>query len=120
MKNVLNQIVAHRSGALAILVMAAFLETYGDSCFQTGLHRSSGISRAFAFGLGTVALAMYGLIVNLPRWDFGKLLGIYVVLFFLSAQLIAWLKFGQTPTIPVIAGGALIAAGGLVIAILGS
>lgn len=120
MKNVLNQIVAHRGGALAILVIAAFLETYGDSCFQAGLHRSSGISRAFVFGLGAASLAMYGLVVNIPRWDFGKLLGVYVVLFFLSAQLIAWVKFGQAPTIPVVAGGALITAGGLVIAIFGS
>jgi hypothetical protein len=39
-----------------------------------------------------------------------------VVLFFLMAQVIARVRFGQAPTPPIYAGGALIAAGGLVIA----
>jgi hypothetical protein len=34
--------------------------------------------------------------------------------------MIARVKFGQTPSIPVIAGGALITAGGLIISIFGS
>lgn len=56
---------------------------------------------------------------ELPRWNFGRLLGVYVVLFFLCAQVIAKLKFGQAPSIPVVAGGALITAGGLIIAAFG-
>ena len=55
--------------------------------------------------------------VNLPRWDFGKLLGVYVVLFFLAAQLVARVRFGQAATAPVWCGGALIVAGGLLIAL---
>jgi hypothetical protein len=51
-----------------------------------------------------------------PRWDFGKLLDIYVALFFVVAQVAARVRFGQTPTTPIYAGGALIVAGGLVIA----
>jgi hypothetical protein len=120
MRNLLNQIVAYRSGALAVLLTAALLEAYGDSCFQSGLYRSSGISRIFAFLVGAASLASYGLVVNAPRWHFGKLLGVYVVLFFLCAQVIARVKFGQTLTIPVIAGGALITAGGLIISVFGS
>lgn len=120
MRNLLSQIVANRTGALVVLLTAAFLEAYGDSCFQTGLYRSSGGSRAFAFLVGAASLASYGLVVNVPRWDFGRLLGVYVVLFFLCAQMIARVKFGQTPSIPVMVGGALITAGGLVISIFGS
>lgn len=120
MRNLLNQIVANRSGALVVLLTAAFLEAYGDSCFQTGLYRSSGGSRALAFLVGAASLASYGFVVNVPRWDFGRLLGVYVVLFFLCAQTIARVKFGQTPSLPVIAGGALITAGGLIISIFGS
>jgi len=120
MRDLLNQIVANRSGALVVLLTAALLEAYGDSCFQAGLYRSSGSNRAFSFLVGAVSLASYGLVVNVPRWDFGKLLGVYVVLFFLCAQTIAWVKFGQTPSIPVIAGGTLITAGGLIISIFGS
>lgn len=119
MRNLLNHLVAHRSGAVILLGMAAVLEAYGDSCFQSGLYRSSGAARVLAFLGGAASLVFYGLVVNVPRWDFGRLLGVYVVLFFLCAQLIARLKFGQTPTMAVIAGGALIMAGGLVITIFG-
>ena len=66
--------------------------------------------------LGSVVLFAYGLTVNAPPWDFGQLLGVYVTLFFLVAQLINWLGFGLQPTLPIMAGGSLIVAGGLMIA----
>lgn len=115
MRDLLNHLVAHRSGALFVLGIAAFLEVYGDSCFQSALYRASGMSRAFAFVGGAVSLAAYGLVVNAPRWEFGKLLGVYVVLFFLLAQIIARLRFGQAPTLAILIGGALIVAGGAII-----
>lgn len=114
--NSLDRLVSNPFGAFGVLTLAAFLEAYGDSFFQVGLYRSSGFGRGFAFVAGAVVLAAYGSVVNVPRWDFGKLLGVYVVLFFLVAQLLAKLRFGQSPTPPIYAGGALIVAGGLVIA----
>ena len=78
MKEMLNQLVATRFGTFAILLLAAFLEAYGDSCFQQGLYRSTGAARYAAFVGGGLTLAFYGLVVNTPPWDFGKLLGIYV------------------------------------------
>ena len=119
MRDLLNHLVAHRSGALLLLSLAAFLEVYGDSCFQSALYRASGMSRALAFAGGAVSLAAYGLTVNAPRWEFGKLLGVYVVLFFLLAQIVARVKFGQAPTIPILIGGALIVAGGIIISFSG-
>ena len=117
MKALLDQVVAYRTGALLLLLVAAFLEAYGDSCFQAGLYRSSGVSRFLAFLLGGASLVSYGLVVNAPRWEFGKLLGVYVVLFFLCAQVIARVRFGQVPSTPVIVGGAMIVAGGLIISL---
>jgi small multidrug resistance family-3 protein len=38
-----------------------------------------------------------------------------VVLFFVVAQMINWLVFGQVPTVRVMLGGACIIAGGLII-----
>jgi small multidrug resistance family-3 protein len=64
-----------------------------------------------------LSLATYGLLVNAPRWEFGKLLGVYVVLFFLLAQIVARVKFGQSPTLPILIGGALILAGGVIISV---
>jgi hypothetical protein len=115
MKSVLSQIVSAPLGAFAVLAFAAFLEVSGDACFQSGLYRSSGAARASWFLAGTLVLAAYGLFVNLPQWDFGKLLGVYVVLFFLVAQVIAKVKFNQSPTMPILVGGTLIVAGGAVI-----
>jgi drug/metabolite transporter superfamily protein YnfA len=119
MKDLLNHFVAHRSGAFLLLAIAAFLEAYGDSCFQSALYRASGMSRALAFAGGAASLVAYGLVVNAPRWEFGKLLGIYVVLFFCVAQIIARVKFGQTPTLPILIGGAFICLGGVIISISG-
>jgi drug/metabolite transporter superfamily protein YnfA len=119
MRNLLNHLVAHRSGALFVLAIAAFLEVYGDSCFQSALYRASGMNRTLAFAGGALSLAAYGLVVNAPRWEFGKLLGVYVVIFFLLAQLVARVKFGQTPTLPILIGGALILAGGVIISVNG-
>lgn len=119
MQNLVSQMVANRSGTLAVLAAAAFFEAYGDSCFQTGLHRSSGVGRILVFLIGAASLICYGLIVNAPRWDFGRLLGVYVVLFFFCAQIIARVRFGQSPSLAVIAGGALIGAGGVIITIFG-
>ncbi|MGA8538380.1 MAG: hypothetical protein WB566_02720 [Terriglobales bacterium] len=119
MRDLLNHLVAHRSGSLFLLAIAAFLEAYGDSCFQSALYRTSGMSRTLAFAGGAVSLAAYGLVVNAPRWDFGKLLGIYVVLFFLVAQILARVRFGQTPTLSILIGGALICAGGVILSVGG-
>jgi small multidrug resistance family-3 protein len=114
--NALDRLVSNPVGAFTVLALAAFLEAHGDSFFQVGLHRSAGVGRVLPFVFGTVILALYGMVVNVPRWEFGKLLGVYVVLFFLMAQLQARVRFGQSPTPPIYAGGALIVAGGLVIA----
>jgi hypothetical protein len=115
MKSALNQLVATPVGAFVVLAIAASLEVFGDSFFQSGLYRSSGTTRTLWFGLGVGVLGLYGLFVNLPQWDFGKLLGVYVALFFVVAQVVAKVRFQQTPTTPIYVGGGLIVAGGLVI-----
>jgi drug/metabolite transporter (DMT)-like permease len=56
----------------------------------------------------------YGYAVNAPPWDFGRLLGIYVVFFFVAAQVIAWLFFHQRPATAVWIGGAFIVTGGAI------
>jgi small multidrug resistance family-3 protein len=116
MRSLLDAITANPFGAFAVLLIAAFLEAFGDACFQSGLYRSTGVSRGLYFASGAAVLALYGLTVNVPRWDFGKLLGVYVVLFFLVAQILARVRFHQSPTPPIYLGGSLIVAGGLVIA----
>jgi small multidrug resistance family-3 protein len=114
MKSFVGQLIATPFGVLLTLSLAALLEVMGDACFQSGLHRSSGMSRGVWFVMGAAVLAGYGLFVNLPDWNFGKLLGVYVVLFFLMAQVVARVRFHESPSAPMVVGGALIVAGGLV------
>lgn len=54
--------------------------------------------------------------MNVPRWDFGRLLGVYVANFFLMFQILNKIRFGQSPAPPIYVGGALIVSGALVIA----
>ena len=67
------------------------------------------------FAAGALVLFSYGYVVNAPSWDFGRLLGIYVVFFFVVAQLISWIVFHQRPSVGVLIGGAFIIIGGVII-----
>lgn len=99
---------------LLLLAVAAGLEVGGDALMRAGLH-AGGAGRWAWLVAGAGVLAAYGIFVNLGPWDFGRVLGVYVVLFFLAAQLVNWLGFGIRPGAPVLLGGALICAGGLVL-----
>jgi small multidrug resistance family-3 protein len=103
--------------ALVILFIAAVLEAGGDALVRVGLQSSTLTKRSEFILLGGFVLLSYGLVVNLPAWDFGRLLGVYVTLFFLVAQLINYFGFGQKPGVPILVGGALIIAGGLIISL---
>ena len=59
-------------------------------------------------------LFAYGYVVNSPPWDFGRLLGIYVVFFFVVAQVISWTIFHQRPDRSVVVGGGFVILGGLI------
>ena len=98
-----------------VLILAAALEAGGDALVRAGLFGAGAWQRVMLLALGGLTLLAYGCVVNAPRWDFGRLLGVYVVFFFVVAQLISWLGFHQPPSRAVMAGGALIVAGGLVI-----
>jgi len=63
-----------------------------------------------------VVLFAYGCTVNSPPWDFGKLLGLYVVFVFLTAQAISWLAFKQIPSLAALVDGLFILTGGIIIA----
>lgn len=101
--------------AYLILAVAAGLEAGGDALVRNGLHAPSATARAAWLAAGAVVLFAYGLSVNAPPWDFGKLLGVYVSLFFVVAQLINLLVYGVRPAAPIYVGGALILAGGMVV-----
>jgi len=94
------------------LVLAAALEIGGDAAIRNGLTQSRWIS-----GLGGCALlAGYGFFVNSNRvLDFGRIMGLYIAVFFVVSQAISFVLLGERPAAGLVAGGALIVTGGLVI-----
>ena len=104
----------YRLSALLILLIAALLEAGGDALVRSALHSTATATRVASFALGAVLLFSYGYTVNKPAWDFGRLLGVYIVFFFVIAQAISWLVFNQRPATPVVVGGAFVVAGGIV------
>jgi len=99
---------------LVLLLVAAVLEAGGDALVRLGLQASALPDRLLLYALGGVALFAYGYTVNAPPWTFGRLLGVYVVLFFLVAQIISSVMFHQPPTRAIWIGGAMVLAGGVV------
>ena len=103
--------------SLLILLVAALLETGGDAIVRNGLKAPTSFSRIVFFLVGALVLFAYGYVVNAPPWDFGKLLGVYVVFFFIAAQLISFFLFHTRPSLPTLIGGAFIVVGGVIISI---
>ncbi len=103
--------------AAVFLVAAALLEAGGDAVIRTGLGQSATGARIAWLGAGAVTLTTYGMLVNQPGWDFGRLLGAYVAVFFVTAQVINVVAFHRPLALPVLVGGALITAGGFVVAL---
>jgi small multidrug resistance family-3 protein len=102
----MNQVVA-----LIIFVAAAVLEVGGDAIIRKGL-RGNALAPIAA---GFVMLGCYGLVVNTVRWDFSRLLGVYVAVFATVSILWGLLVFKERVPASTWAGLALIVAGGLVI-----
>lgn len=100
---------------LLLLFTAAVLEAGGDALVRSGM-RSPVTSNKILFLLaGAIVLFAYGYVVNSPSWDFGRLIGVYIVFFFIVAQLISWFVFHQPPGRTMMIGGAFIVAGGAII-----
>ena len=96
----------------ALLVIAAAMEVGGDALIRSGLKGGGGLLIA----LGAAVLVSYGIVVNLTALDFGRLMGLYIVMFFVVSQLAAILFFRERPPLPVLVGGAVVIAGGVTMA----
>lgn len=97
--------------AWLIFFAAALLEVGGDAIIRKGL----ALSNLTLIASGFLMLGCYGLVVNLVKWDFSKLLGVYVAIFALVSLL--WGRFIFKETIPLSSwvGLAVIIVGGLII-----
>ncbi|NTU60085.1 MAG: hypothetical protein HGA98_03385 [Deltaproteobacteria bacterium] len=97
--------------AWLVFVAAAVLEVGGDAVIRKGL-RGAGLGM---IALGFLVLGSYGLMVNMVKWDFSKLLGVYVAVFAVVSVLFGKIVFGETIPTATWVGLAIIVAGGGVI-----
>ena len=97
--------------AWIIFIAAALLEVGGDAVIRTGLR---GRSLAF-IAAGCLALGGYGLVVNMVKWDFSRLLGVYVALFALVSILCGRFVFKENVPLSTWFGLVFIIIGGLII-----
>jgi hypothetical protein len=97
--------------AWLVFVAAACLEMTGDAAVRRGL-RGGGL--AWILG-GCAVLAGYGLLVNTVRWDFSKLIGVYVAFFALASVLCGRFMLHENVPPSTWFGLAFIIGGGLII-----
>ncbi|MCM0084111.1 hypothetical protein L4X63_21240 [Geomonas sp. Red32] len=97
--------------AWIIFIAAAALEVGGDAVVRRGLVSGSVLFIAFGFAM----LGSYGVVVNTVKWDFSKLLGVYVAVFALVSILAGRFVFKETIPPSTWLGLLIILAGGAVI-----
>jgi multidrug transporter EmrE-like cation transporter len=97
--------------AWLIFLAAALLEVGGDATVRRGC----GGSNLALVIVGFVALGCYGLVVNSVKWDFSKLIGVYVAFFAVVSVLVGRLVFKEVIPASTWWGLGLIVAGGVVI-----
>jgi drug/metabolite transporter superfamily protein YnfA len=97
--------------ALLIFVAAAVLEVGGDSLIRQGLRIKAIGFIAAGFGM----LGFYGVVVNTVKWDFSRLLGVYIAVFAVVSILWGRLVFKEHIPMATWIGLAIIVVGGLVI-----
>lgn len=103
--------------AVAILIVATVLEVSGDAIVRIALHNHAGVS-AVRFGLFAVGAALvfgYATFLNLAPLEFREVVGLYIATLFIVWQIVNFAFFRTAPTLPVLAGGALIVAGGAIV-----
>ena len=94
-----------------VFIAAAVLEVGGDAVIRKGL-RGSGL---IIIMIGFVMLGCYGVVVNTVRWDFARLLGVYVAVFALVSVLFGRFVFRENIPAATWAGLCVIMCGGLII-----
>jgi multidrug transporter EmrE-like cation transporter len=94
-----------------LLALAALMEVGGDAVIRKGL-REHQIAVVL---LGFVVVGAYGVVVNVVRWDFARLLGVYVAFFAVTAVVFGRFFFREEMSMSTWIGLFLIVAGGVVI-----
>ena len=105
----------HNVHLLVWLLMATTLEVSGDAIVRMAIYNHVGLVRIGLFLAGALLLLGYGSLLNLAPLDFGRVVGLYLATLFVVWQVINFIAFRASPTMPILVGGALVIAGGAII-----
>jgi drug/metabolite transporter superfamily protein YnfA len=97
--------------AWLVFIAAAILEVGGDAVVRKGL-RGSGV---LVILMGAAMLGLYGVVVNTVKWDFSRLLGVYVAVFALISILSGRFVFDENIPGSTWIGLSVIICGGMII-----
>jgi hypothetical protein len=98
-----------------LLLIATTLEVSGDAAVRVAIHNQSGFVRIALLLAGAALLLGYGAFLNFAPVEFGRIVGLYIATLFVVWQVINFIVFRALPGLPVLVGGALVIAGGLII-----
>ncbi len=101
--------------ALGFLLLATTLEVSGDAIVRVAIYNHAGLIRLALMLAGAILLFGYGFSLNLAPLEFRQVVGLYIATLFVVWQVINFIAFRTMPTFPILIGGALIIAGGLMI-----
>ena len=99
----------------AFLIAATTFEASGDALVRVGIFERIGVARLGVMASGAVLLFGYGVMLNLAPLPFERVVGLYIATLFLVWQVVSFLTFRSVPSFPILAGGTLIVAGGLLV-----
>jgi small multidrug resistance family-3 protein len=101
--------------AVGFLLMATTLEVSGDAIVRLGIYNHAGMTRYALMLAGATLLFGYGFSLNLAPVEFRQVVGLYIATLFVMWQIINFVFFRTLPNLPILLGGALIVAGGLIV-----
>src|SRR5256714_15430644 len=101
--------------AVAFLLIATTLEVSGDAIVRLAIYDQLGITRLCLMVGGAALLFGYGFSLNLAPVEFRQVVGLYIATLFVIWQMINFLVFRTTPTLPILVGGILIVLGGVIV-----
>jgi len=100
---------------LVCLIIATVAESFGDATIRIGLFERAGTARLATILGGGALLLVYGIMLNLAPLPFNRIVGFYIATLFVVWQVVNFVTFHSPPSAPILAGGALIVIGGLVV-----
>jgi small multidrug resistance family-3 protein len=97
------------------LLVATILEVSGDAVVRVAIYNHLGLARVLLMLAGAALLLGYGSALNLAPLEFGQVVGLYIATLFVVWQIINFVVFRMTPTLPTLVGGVLVITGGAII-----